>query len=110
MENSKIPVDTVATGLAASCGCLLLMAGKKRYAIKGADIMSHQYSWNSQGKEHELYGRIKAFKSGSKRMIDLYKKYTKKSEKYIRQHLLSATDVWLTPAEAKKHGIIDKVI
>ena len=43
-------------------------------------------------------------------MIDLYKKYTKKSEKYIRQHLLSATDVWLTPAEAKKHGIIDKVI
>ena len=44
MENSKIPVDTVATGLAASCGCLLLMAGKKRYAIKGADIMSHQYS------------------------------------------------------------------
>ena len=110
METSKIPVDTKAVGLAASCGCLLLMAGKKRYAVMGSDIMSHQYSWGGQGKEHELYGRIKAFKNGSKRMIAMYKKYTGKSETYIRKYLLGPTDVWLTPTEALKHGIIDKVI
>ena len=110
MKESKIPVDTTTSGLAASCGCLLLMAGKKRYASKYADIMSHQYAWKAEGKEHELYGRIKAFKSGSKRMIQMYKTYTGKSETYIRKHLLGATDNWLTPAEAKRHGIIDKII
>ena len=109
MKESKIPVDTHTSGLAASCGCLLLMAGKKRSATRSSDIMSHQYSWNAGGKEHELYGRQKAFKNGSKRMIDMYKLYTGKSEKYIRKHLLPATDVWLTASQAKKHNLIDIV-
>ena len=110
METSKIPVDTMGVGLSASCGCLLLMAGKKRYALRSAQIMSHTYSAGSAGKEGELYSRVKSFKMVSKHMIDWYKKYTGKSEKYIRQHLLKPNDVWLTAAEAKRHGLIDKVI
>ena len=110
METSKIPVDTMGVGLSASCGCLLLMAGKKRYALREAQIMSHTYSAGSAGKEGELYSRVKSFKMVSKHMIDWYKKYTGKSEKYIRQHLLKPNDVWLTASEAKKHGLIDKVI
>ena len=110
MKESKIPVDTHTSGLAASCGCLLLMHGRKRTATKYADIMSHQFSWGAEGKEHELMGKQKAIKLGSKRMIDMYKKTTGKSELYIRKHLLGPTDVWLTGSEAKKHGLIDKVI
>jgi len=110
MKESKIPVDTHTSGLAASCGCLLLMAGRNRTATRGSDIMSHQYAWNASGKEHELYGRVKAFKNGSKRMIEMYKLYTGKSERYIRKFLLCPTDQWLTANEAKKHKIIDKVI
>ena len=110
METSKIPVDTMAVGLSASCGCLLLMAGKKRYALREAQIMSHTYSAGSAGKEGELYARVKSFKQVSKNMINWYKKFTKRSEKYIRKHLLKPEDVWLTATEAKKHGLIDKVI
>ena len=109
MKESKIPVDTHTSGLAASCGCLLLMAGRNRTATRSADIMSHQYAWSASGKEHELYGRQKAFKNGSKRMIAMYKEFTGKSEKYIRKHLLCPTDVWLTGSQARKHGIIDNV-
>ena len=43
-------------------------------------------------------------------MIMMYKKYTGKSETYIRKHLLGATDKWLTASEAKRHGIIDRII
>ena len=110
MEESKIPVDTKAVGLAASCGCVLLMAGAKRYAVKEADIMSHQYSAGIYGKEHELEGKQKSLRVMSKRMITWYKKFTGKDEAYVRKHLLGATDVWLTSSEAKKHGIIDKII
>ena len=110
IKESKIPVDTHTSGLAASCGCLLLMAGKKRSATRYADIMSHQYSSGVKGKEHELYGSFKSIKTMSKKMISMYKLYTGKSEKYIRTHLLGATDVWLTASEAKKHNLIDTII
>lgn len=110
IKESKIPVDTHTSGLAASCGCVLLMAGRVRTATRYADIMTHQYAWNATGKEHELYGRIKAWKSGSKRMIMMYKTMTGKSEKYIRTHLLGKTDVWMTASEALKHNMIDKVV
>lgn len=109
IKMSEIPVVTVADGLAASCGCMLLMCGDKRVAMSNATIMSHQYSAGSAGKEHELYSRVKMFESVSERLLDIYKKHCKKNEKYIRKHLLCESDVWLTPEEAQKHGIIDEV-
>ena len=88
------------------------MAGVKgkRYVTHNTSVMSHQYSWGSKGKEHELYGIIKEFEISSGRMVDHYKKCTGKSEAYIRKNLLGATDVWLTPEEVVKHGIADSVV
>jgi ATP-dependent Clp protease protease subunit len=112
MKTSDIPIHTVGQGLVASCGILTLMAGDKGYrrVTHNTSVMSHQYSWGSTGKEHELYAKVKEFEFSSSRMIEHYKKCTKKSETYIRKHLLSATDVWLSPDECVKHGIVDKVI
>ena len=109
IKMSEIPVVTIVDGLAASCGCLLLMSGDKRIAMANASIMSHTYAWGSAGKEHELYAKVKEFEMSSERMIYHYKKCTKKSEKYIRKHLLSETDQWLSPEECIKHGIVDEI-
>lgn len=109
IKMSEIPVVTVADGLAASCGCLLLMAGDKRVALSNASIMSHTYSWGSTGKEGELYAKIAEFENSSKRMMAFYKKHTKKSESYIRKNLLKDTDVWLTPEQALEHNLIDEI-
>lgn len=112
MKQSNIPVHTIAMGLAASCGVLTLMAGQKghRYITQNTSVMSHQYAWGSKGKEHELYGMVKEFELSSERMIEHYKKCTRKSEKYIRKYLLPETDQWLSTEEVIKHGIADKVI
>lgn len=109
IKMSEIPVITIADGLAASCGIILLMCGDKRIATSNTSLMSHQYSAGSAGKEHELYGRMKHFESVSDRAMHIYRKHTKKTEKYIRKNLLCPTDVWLTPEEALTHNIIDEI-
>jgi len=112
IKMSTIPVSTIAMGLAASCGVLLLMSGVKgrRFITQNTSVMSHQYAWGSRGKEHELMGKIKEFEMSTFRMLEHYKKCTGKSEKYIRKHLLPETDQWLSPEETVKHGIADEII
>ena len=112
IKQSRIPVYTYAMGMAASCGCLLLMSGEKghRYVTQNTQVMSHVYSAGSGGKEFDLFARVKSFEQTSNNMVKHYMKCTGKSEKYIREHLLPAEDVWLTPEEAVKHGVVDNII
>jgi ATP-dependent Clp protease, protease subunit len=112
VKQSKIPVHTYGMGSIASCGVLLMMSGAKghRYLTQNTSIMSHQYSWGSGGKEHELFAKIKQFEISTEKMMDHYKKCTGKDKKYIRKHLLPESDMWLTPEEAIEHGIADKII
>lgn len=112
MKGSAIPVHTVGLGLIASCGVLTFMAGAKghRMITPNTSILSHQYSWGSGGKEHELFARVKEFELSTQRMLDHYKKCTGMSEKVIREVLLPAEDVWLSADEAVKYKIADKIV
>ena len=111
MKGSAIPIKTVGLGLIASCGILTFMSGTKgkRVLTPNTSILSHQYSWGSGGKEHELFARVREFELSSERMIEHYKKCTGLSEKKIREVLLPAQDVWLSAKEAVKYGIEDKI-
>jgi ATP-dependent Clp protease protease subunit len=112
MKQSPIPIVTIGMGCVASAGVMLLMAGEKghRFVTENTYIMSHQYSTGTEGKEHELYSALKDFELQTSKMVNHYKKCTKKSESYIRKHLLSQSDIHLSPEEAVKHGICDHVL
>jgi ATP-dependent Clp protease, protease subunit len=111
MKGSKIPVHTLGIGMIASCGLLMFMSGEKGHRVltPNTSILSHQYSWGSHGKEHELMSTVTEFDLTTERMIDHYKKCTGLTEAKIRQHLLPESDVWLSAREAKKYGIADKI-
>ena len=112
MKGSRISIHTYGIGMIASCGLLLFLTGEKGYRIltPNTSILSHQYSWGGSGKEHELFARVKEYSLTSERMIEHYKKCTGLKEKDIRKYLLPPEDVWLSAKEAKKYGIIDKVL
>ena len=112
MKGSRIPIHTVGLGVIASCGLLLFITGEKgkRTLTPNTSILSHQYSWGSYGKEHELFAQVKEFELSTERMISHYKKCTGLTEAQIREHLLPPEDRWLSAKEAKKLGICDKVI
>lgn len=111
MKGSKIPVHTLGLGEIASCGLLTFMSGEKghRYITPNTSILSHQYSWGSHGKEHELFARVREFELTTNRMMEHYKKCTGMTEKEIRKHLLPAEDVWLSAEQAVEYGIADEI-
>jgi len=111
MKGSKVPIHTVGLGMIASCGILTFMAGKKghRTLTPNTSILSHQYSWGSRGKEHELFARVREYELSTERMIEHYKKCTGLTEKKIREILLPPEDVWLSAEEAVKYGIADEI-
>ena len=112
MKGSAIPVKTVGLGMIASCGLLTFMSGHKgrRVITPNTSILSHQYSWGSGGKEHELFARVREFELSTKRMIEHYKKCTGLTEKKVRDILLPPEDRWLSAKEAVKYGIADKIV
>jgi len=111
MKGSRIPIKTIGMGMIASCGLLMFISGTKgkRILTPNTSILSHQYSWGSYGKEHELFATVKEFELTTKRMITHYKKCTGLTEKLIREKLLPPHDVWLDANQAKKLGICDKI-
>ena len=111
MKGSKIPIRTIGMGMIASCGLVMFISGTKgrRILTPNTSILSHQYSWGSFGKEHELFAQIKEYDLTTERMISHYKKCTGLSEKDIREYLLPASDVWLSAKEAKKLGLCDEI-
>ena len=111
MRGSGIPVRTIGIGEIASAGLMIFMAGKKgeRVLTPNTAILSHQYSWGSSGKHHELISAAKAFDLTSSMLVNHYKKCSNLSEDKIKKILLPPHDVWLSPDEALKYGLCDVI-
>ena len=111
MKGSAIPVKTTGLGLIASAGLLIFISGipGKRILTPNTSILSHQFTWGTYGKEHELFAAQKEFDLTTTRMLKHYKKCTGLTEKKIRKYLLPPQDIWLYAIEAKELGICDHI-
>lgn len=110
MDCIRAPVSTICVGQAASMGAWILAAGTKgrRYATPNAEIMIHQASGGFRGQTAVV--RVYAA-----RMARLQEKLVKmlagrtgqKGTKILRD---MEVEHFMTAAEAKRYGIIDKII
>lgn len=111
MKSSTIPIKTVGLGSISSCGLLIFLAGAKgrRVLTPNTSILSHQYSWGSEGKHHELWAVTKEFGLAQERMLKHYADSTGLDHATIREKLLPPHDVYLSSKEALELGICDYV-
>lgn len=111
MQGSSIPIHTLGLGQISSAGLCIFMAGSKghRTITPNTSILSHQFTWGSEGKEHELLAVVKEYKLTSKRLINHYKNCTGLSEKRIKEILMPSSDVYLDADEAVAYNIADNV-
>ena len=110
MQYIKPEVSTLCIGQAASMGSLLLAAGEKnkRFALPNSRIMVHQPSGGFQGQASDIERHAKEIISLRSRLNEIYVKHTGKDLKTIESAL--DRDTFMTSDDAKKFGLIDKVV
>ena len=111
MHSSLIPIKTVGLGVIASAGLLIFIAGHRgrRVLTPNTSILSHQFSWSTEGKAHELFATMREFELTQARMVAHYEACTGLDPEQIRKHLLPPQDIWLSAEEALALGICDHV-
>lgn len=111
MNSSTVPIKTVGVGSIASSGLCIFISGTagRRVLTPNTSILSHQFSWSSQGKAHELFATVKEFELTQQRMVDLYRRCTALDDEAIKRILLPPQDVYLSAQEALEYRICDHV-
>ncbi len=111
MSSSAVHIKTVGLGQVASAGLLIFLAGSpgRRILTPSTSILSHQFSWEADGKVHELFATMKEFDLAQRRMIAHYRTTTGLPDDKIRASLLPAHDVWLSAQEALDLNICDAI-
>lgn len=104
------PVHTVAMGLAASMGSLLLAAGARghRMALPNARIMIHQPHGGAQGQASDIAIQAREILYTRNLLNELYAGHTGKDIKTIEASM--ERDNFMSAQEALEFGLIDRVI
>lgn len=110
MNYIKSDVSTVATGICASMAAILLASGAqgKRLSLKNSEIMIHQVLGGTQGQASDI-------KIQAERILEIKKKLNKILASICNKTLNKITkdterDFYLSPNDAIKYGLIDKII
>ena len=106
----KSPVSTLCIGQASSMGSFLLAAGEKgkRFSLPNSRIMVHQPSAGFQGQATDIEIHENEIMLLKKRLNEIYSKHTGRTVEEVKNAL--ERDKFMTPQEAKKFGLIDKVV
>ena len=110
MQYVSNDVSTIALGMAASMGQMLLCAGTrgKRFALKHARIMMHQASGGIGGTAADIAIQAEQMIHTKKLLIDLIAEHTGQSAEQVEAD--SDRDRWFTAEQAQEYGFIDHVI
>lgn len=110
MNHIKNDVSTVCVGIAASGGAIVLAHGKKgkRYALPNSEIMIHQPYGGAEGRASDIEITAKQILKTRERLNKMLAETTGKSLAQIEKDV--DRDYFMTAEEAKKYGIIDKII
>ncbi|MBQ2067906.1 MAG: ATP-dependent Clp endopeptidase proteolytic subunit ClpP [Paludibacteraceae bacterium] len=109
MQFVKARVSTICTGLAASMGAVLLVAGEKgmRAALPHSRVMIHQPLGGIQGQASDIEITAKEILKLKDELYQIISDKSGKSMEQIRQD--ADRDHWMTAQEALEYGMIDKV-
>jgi len=108
IENIKAPVHTIISGEACSMAAMISIVGNKRYMTKNSVWMQHSSSDMLGGYVQHIKDATAFLIKMEERMNRIIKSKTKLSARQMNQ--IRNGELWLFAKEAKKFGIVDKII
>lgn len=110
MQQLRAPVRTVAVGLTASFGTILLAAGTagRRYALANATIHMHQPLGGAQGQATDIQIQAEEVLRLRRRSEEILAHHTGRSIELVRKDI--ERDIYLSPAQALEYGLVDGVL
>ena len=110
MQMITNPISTVAVGVTASFGTVLLTAGThgRRYALPNATIHLHQPLGGAQGQATDIEIQAKQILRLKALLTGILAKHTGKSEEEIEHD--SDRDFYLDAQGAVDYGVVDQVL
>ncbi len=110
MQQISAPVSTVALGLTASFGTVLLTAGQNglRYALPNATIHMHQPLGGSQGQASDIVIQANEIMRLKERLIEIFVHHTGQERDVIERD--QDRDIFFSATQAAEYGLIDTVL
>ena len=110
MQYVKSDVCTICVGMAVSMGAVLLAAGApgKRFALPNSEILIHQVMGGAEGQATDVKIRAEHILKIKDKLNKILAKHTGQKITDIEKD--TDRDRFMSPEEAKKYGIIDKII
>ena len=110
MQQVAPPVSTVAVGITASFGTVLLASGEAgmRMALPNATIHMHQPLGGAQGQASDIIIQAEEIVRLKKRLIEIFVHHTGRTDEEIER--VTDRDVYMTAQEATDFGLTDAVL
>lgn len=110
MQYISPDVATICTGMAASMGAVLLVAGAKgkRAALKHSRVMIHQPSGGAQGVAADMEINLREMLKLKEELYTIIAEHSGQSYEWVEKS--SDRDYWMRATEAKEFGMIDEVL
>ena len=110
MQYVRCDVSTICVGIAASMGAILLASGAKgkRFALPNSEVMIHQVMGGAEGQATDIKIRAEHILKVKDKLDNILAKHTGQKLATIQKD--TDRDRFMTAEEAKKYGIIDKII
>jgi ATP-dependent Clp protease protease subunit len=110
MQFIKPDVATICTGMAASMGAVLMVAGAKgkRSALPHSRIMIHQPMGGAQGQASDIEITAREILKLKDELYEIISKHS--GQKFDKVAADSDRDYWMKADEAKKYGMIDEIL
>jgi ATP-dependent Clp protease protease subunit len=110
MQMISNPINTVAVGVTASFGTVLLTAGTpgQRFALPHATVHLHQPLGGAQGQATDIEIQANEILRLRKQLNRILSHHTGQPEEKVKDD--TERDYWLTAEEAVTYGLVDKVL
>jgi ATP-dependent Clp protease protease subunit len=110
MQFVKVDVSTICVGIAASAAALLLASGAKgkRIALPNSEVMIHQVMGGAQGQATDIDIHARHILKTKDKLNEILAQHTGQAVAKIAVD--AERDYFMSAVEAKKYGIVDKII